>query len=386
MRQSRVVGGVLGAPLTAVLEGGNDAREASDVTRCSGGGGSIESQCDSNVGVVGGNGVQESSTESNFFSMWSQNIESRRDAANSRRCRGREWISKVMSDRVSSIRAAKSKVLREGREKLLVLQRSKEEARKSRADEWMLAHVKLDREWSSPWDRVMSTLPVGEVSVPSGFRGAVGATAGLDISGVGDDARVVGVGYSALCRSSRSCPSFSKPVKEGPSNSVNEHAPSVLPSRVPQFSSFSAFLEDANDDDDLGVEAVDPPTVSVVDDAVQRGLGASCVRLGSLEWEDLKREVPKSLLEGLPGRENSAAAAVWDVLEDIGTGSPGWNRCGAAAARGRFVQSPGVARGGDGDRNREATDALRVFRESLRAKAACLRQNKGHEMCGADDF
>ena len=145
MRQSRVVGGVLGAPLTAVLEGGNDAREASDVTRCSEGGGSIESQCDSNVGVATGDGVQESSTESNFFSMWSQNIESRRDAANSRRCRGREWISKVMSDRVASIRASKSKVLREGREKLLVFQRSKEEVRKSRADEWMLAHVDLVR-------------------------------------------------------------------------------------------------------------------------------------------------------------------------------------------------------------------------------------------------
>ena len=42
--------------------------------------------------------------------------------------------------------------------------------------------------------------------------------------------------------------------------------------------------------------------------------------------------MPENLLEGSPGRENSAAAAVWDVLEEIGTGSPGWNRCGAAAA------------------------------------------------------
>ena len=96
----------------------------------------------------------------------------------------------------------------------------------------------------------------------------------------------------------------------------------MSPSLVPQFSSFSAFLEDANDDDDLSAEAVDPPTVPVVDDAVQRGPGACRVRLGSLEWEDLKHEVPESLLEGSPGRENSAAAAVWDVLEDIGTGSP----------------------------------------------------------------
>ena len=128
VRQSRVVGGVLGAPLTAVLEEGNDAEEASDVTRCSEGGGSIESHRDSNVGAVGGNGVQESSTESNFFSMWSQNIESRRDAANSRLCRGREWISEVMSERVARNRVARSEVLREGREKLSASQRSKEEA------------------------------------------------------------------------------------------------------------------------------------------------------------------------------------------------------------------------------------------------------------------
>ena len=97
----------------------------------------------------------------------------------------------------------------------------------------------------------------------------------------------------------------------------------------------------------------------------------------------------ENLLEESPGLENSAAAAVWDVLEEIGTGSPGWNRCGAATARGRFVQSSGVALGGDGDRDREANDALRVFRESLRAKAVCLRQHEevgGHKMCGADDF
>ena len=95
------------------------------------------------------------------------------------------------------------------------------------------------------------------------------------------------------------------------------------------------------------------------------------------------------MLEGSPGLENSAAAAVRDVLEDIGTGSPGWNRCSAATARGQFVQSSGVARGGDGDRAREVDGALRVFRESLRAKAECLRQHEevgGHKLCGADDF
>ena len=70
--------------------------------------------------------------------------------------------------------------------------------------------------------------------------------------------------------------------------------------------------------------------MSVVGDKVQRARVAHCARLGSLEWEDLKRKVPENLLEGSPGLENSAAAAVWDVLEEIGTGSPGWNRCGAA--------------------------------------------------------
>ena len=59
VRQSRVVGGGLGAPLTAVLEEENDAVEVSDVTRRSEGGGSIESHRDSNVGAVGGVGVQE---------------------------------------------------------------------------------------------------------------------------------------------------------------------------------------------------------------------------------------------------------------------------------------------------------------------------------------
>ena len=77
----------------------------------------------------------------------------------------------------------------------------------------------------------------------------------------------------------RGCPGFSKPVKKGPSGSMARHAPSVSPSLVPQFSNFSAFLEDTNDDVDLGVEAVDPPAVSVVDDTVQRAHVACRVRL-----------------------------------------------------------------------------------------------------------
>ena len=82
----------------------------------------------------------------------------------------------------------------------------------------------------------------------------------------------------------------------------------MSPSLVPQFSSFSAFLEDTDDDDDLDVEAADPLSVSIVGDKVQRARVAHCLRLGSLEWEDLKHKVPENLLEGSPGRENSAAA------------------------------------------------------------------------------
>ena len=65
VRQSRVVGGVLGAPLTAVLEEENDAVGASDVTRCSEGGGSIElnsNESNSNVGAVGGDEVAPNRT------------------------------------------------------------------------------------------------------------------------------------------------------------------------------------------------------------------------------------------------------------------------------------------------------------------------------------
>ena len=53
--------------------------------------------------------------------------------------------------------------------------------------------------------------------------------------------------------------------------------------------------------------------------------------------------MPGRQLEAPRGMEISAAAAVWDVLEETGTGCPGWNRCGAAKARGEFVQSCGEA-------------------------------------------
>ena len=183
---------------------------ASDVNRSSDGGGGTESRCDSNVGAA--SGVAE--THQSRASKWSRGIKSREDAADSRLRKGREWISEVLSSRVTGDRVARSEV------------------------------------------------PVGEA------------------------------GYSALSRSSRLCPSFSLPVERGPSGSMAARAPSVSPSPAPQFSSFSAFLEDNDGDDDLDVEAVDPPTVPVIGDKVQRARVAHCARLGTMEWKDLKHKVP----------------------------------------------------------------------------------------------
>ena len=144
-----------GAPLVVVLEEGSGVVGASDVNRSSDGGGSAELRHDSNVGAAGG--VAE--TCESRASKWSRGIKSRADAADSRLRKGREWISDVMSSRVAGDRVARSEVLREGREKLIAFQRSKEEARKSaeearksRAGDWMSAHVKFDREWSPPWE------------------------------------------------------------------------------------------------------------------------------------------------------------------------------------------------------------------------------------------
>ena len=147
---------------------------------------------DSSVGAAGGVGE----TRESFASKWARGIKSRADAADSRRRKGRGWISGVMSDCVTRDRAARSAVLREGREKLASFRRSKEEARvsaeearKSRASDWMSAHVKLGREWSPPWDRVMGALPVGDAGAPDSSGRLVhrppleGHTTGLGLAG-----------------------------------------------------------------------------------------------------------------------------------------------------------------------------------------------------------
>ena len=128
------------APLEVVLEEGSGEVEASDVSQGSDGGGGSESCGDSNVGATGG----VAGTPESWASKWSRSIKSREDTAASHLRKGREWIGEVMSSRVKGDRVARSEVLREGREKLIAFQRSKEEARKSaeearksRAGDWM---------------------------------------------------------------------------------------------------------------------------------------------------------------------------------------------------------------------------------------------------------
>ena len=94
-------------------------------------------------------------------------------------------------------------------------------------------------------------------------------------------------------------------------------------------------------DDDPADEAVnlDPPGVPVVRSKVSCARVAHDARLGTLEWKDLKDKAPACMHEGSQGIRNSAEAAVWEVLGDIETGSPGWNRCSAAKAKGTCVQA-----------------------------------------------
>jgi len=154
------------------------------------------------------------------------------------------------------------------------------------------------------------------------------------------------------------------------------------------YASFSAFLEDVGDDPSDEAVNLDPPGVPVVRSKVSCARVARGARLGTLEWEDLKGNAPACMREGSQ-RGNSAEAAVWEVLSDIGTGSPGWNRCSAAKAKGVFVKASESPPWSDARRSSEAEAALRVFQKSLRAKAECLRQHSvvgGHKLCGADDF
>ena len=133
--------------------------------------------------------------------------------------------------------------------------------------------------------------------------------------------------------------------------------------------SFSAFLDIAAEDDTEDETPVVPSVVERV--AVDRNEG-----LGSLDWKVIENKLPDGLQDTLTGSGNSASEAVWCVLENIGTGCPGWNRCGASKMTGKFVQSSGDKRWGARRCYREADDALKVLRQSYLAKAECLRQHR----------
>ena len=98
------MGGERDAPLAAVFDEGSGVVGASDVNRSSDGGGSTESRRDSNVGATGG----VAGTPESWARKWSRSIKSRKDAADSRLRKGREWISEVMSSRVTGNRVATS--------------------------------------------------------------------------------------------------------------------------------------------------------------------------------------------------------------------------------------------------------------------------------------
>ena len=88
-------------------------------------------------------------------------------------------------------------------------------------------------------------------------------------------------------------------------------------------SSFSAFLDIVAEDD---VEDESPAVPAVVEQVAVDCNG----RLGSLDWKEIENKLPDGLQDTLTGSGNSASEAVWCVLESIGTGCPGWNRCGAS--------------------------------------------------------
>ena len=154
------------------------------------------------------------------------------------------------------------------------------------------------------------------------------------------------------------------------------------------FASFSAFLDDVVDEDpeDGSNDFVQVP---IVKEEMEHGRVAQDAHIGSLEWDELRNTLPSNLHNISPGRGNSAAAAVWSVLDEIGTGSPGWEKCSAASRRGEFTRSSGEVQWNEARRGQEAESAMETFRRSLQAKANCLREHAtvgGHKLCGGDDF
>ena len=125
----------------------------------------------------------------------------------------------------------KSAVLRKAREKHAASQRSVDAVRRSSAGDSMMAHVKLDCEWSPLWDAVVRTFSVCKAD------------------------------NSTLCRSTTPCPSWI-PVIKGVSGTIPPSDRATSPP-VPMFASTCAFLED-NDDDNSNGEVIDPLCVPMV--------------------------------------------------------------------------------------------------------------------------
>ena len=286
--------------------------------------------------------VDVSTTDTEEWSRkWSSAIRERQTAWDLRVSKGRTWIGNLMASRTNHDRASRRDILLKARERLESSQKSAEANRRSRASDWLRAHVKLDREWAPVWDGVMSKLPVGWAE------------------------------YSALLRSPPRSVEPWTPVVNGGCADVLSSTPGGLTSPTPRYRSFSAFLGGSVNDGDSDEEGDGPPGVPMVGDTVSLSRVAHEARLEPLEWEDLKGKVPECIREASPRTTNSAETAVWDVLDDIGTGSPGWTRCGATKARVAFSPSPDDARRGS-----DAEEPRRVFRKSSQAKAKCLRQHE----------
>ena len=228
-------------------------------------------------------------------------IRERVAASKSRVQKGRAWLGEVMAGKVKHDRVVKQDVLRQARGRLAVHLKAAEAARLSRARDWMGEHVVLDRKYSPWWDEVVKTVPVGRAA------------------------------YKAVCRSPIPCEGSVgrwTPVTDGLRNVLPRGQPLVLPdasqgpspkpcragvmqttagvpfvrggqdSPVPMYASFSAFLEDVDDDPSDETVNLDPPEVPVVRSKVSCARVARDARLGTLEWEDLKGNAPACMREG----------------------------------------------------------------------------------------
>ena len=93
---------------------------------------------------VGASGGSLESSE-DWQRRWASGIRERSAASKSRRQGGRAWVGRVMSSKVKRDRAAKRDILQKAQERLAVIQRVAESTRRSRARDWLGAHVVRDR-------------------------------------------------------------------------------------------------------------------------------------------------------------------------------------------------------------------------------------------------